>query len=143
MAAGAIFRGWARSISGHTTEGISWIENAIRDYRATGSILSLPYCLALKAEALHIADRTGEALAAIAEAEAQAERFEEGFWRAELHRLRAVFLAAIAADKTQIEASFCAAISTAKRQRSVSLAKRAEETYAEYRHQKRSRPFSA
>jgi hypothetical protein len=40
------------------------------------------------------------------------------------------------ADETQIEASFCAAISTAKQQKSISLEKRAEGTYAEYRRQK-------
>ena len=79
-----------------------------KDYRATGAILDLPYFLALKAEALHLADRTSEALEAIREAEALAERSEERWWCAELHRLRAVFLAAIGADEAQIEASFCA-----------------------------------
>jgi hypothetical protein len=49
-----------------------------------------------------------------------------------------VFLTAIGADETQIEASFSAAISTAKRQKSIALAKRAEATYAEYRRQKAS-----
>jgi len=49
-----------------------------------------------------------------------------------------VFLAATGADETQIEASFSAAISTAKQQKSISLAKRAEATYAEYRRQKAS-----
>ena len=53
-----------------------------------------------------------------------------------MHRLRGVFLAAMGADEIQIEASFCAAISTAKEQKSVSLEKRAEGTYAEYRRQK-------
>jgi len=62
-----------------------------------------------------------------------AERLEERYWRAELHRLRGVFLAAIGADETQIEASFCAAIRIAKEQKSLSLEKRAEATYAEYR----------
>jgi len=47
-----------------------------------------------------------------------------------------VFLAAIGAGETQIVASFSAAIRTAKQQKSVPLAKRAEATYAEYRHQK-------
>ena len=37
-------------------------------------------CLALKAEALHLADRTSEALEAIREAEALAERREERWW---------------------------------------------------------------
>jgi predicted ATPase len=96
----------------------------------------VPYYLALKAEALHLAGRNSEALEAISEAEALAERSEERWWWAELHRLRGVFLAAIGANEAQIEASFCEAIRIAKEQKSVSLGKRAESTYAEYRRQK-------
>jgi hypothetical protein len=48
-----------------------------------------------------------------------------------------VFLAALGADETQIEASFCEAIRTAKEQKSVSLEKRAEASYAEYRRLER------
>jgi len=140
LAAGAIHRDWARSASGNTAEGIPWIEQGIKDYRATGSVLSIPTSLAQKAEALHLADRTSEALEAIVEAEALVERFEERCWSAELHRLRGVFLAAIGADEREIEASFCAALRIAKEQKAVSLAKRAEATYAEYRRQKASRP---
>jgi hypothetical protein len=92
----------------------------------------------MKAEALHLADRTSEALEAIKEAEALVERFEERFWCAELHRLRGVFLTAVDADETQIEDSFGEAIRIAKEQKSVSLEKRAEATYAEYRRQKAS-----
>ena len=72
------------------------------------------------------------------EAEGLAERFEERFWRAELHRLRGVFLSALGSDEAQIEASFQAAITTAREQKSISLEKRAEATYAEYRRQKAS-----
>ena len=53
-----------------------------------------------------------------------------------MYRLRAVFLTALGAEETQIEASFCAAIRIAKEQKSISLGKRAEATYAEYRRQK-------
>ena len=67
-----------------------------------------------------------------------AERSEERWWCAELHRLRGVFLATIGGDEVEIEASFCAVIRTAKEQKSISLAKRAEGTYAEYRRQKAS-----
>ena len=102
------------------------------------STLALPYYLGLKAEALHLADRTSEALEAIEEAEKVVERSEERQWRAELHRLRGVFLTAIGGDEAQIETSFCEAVRTAKDQKSVSLAKRAEGTYAEYRRQKAS-----
>jgi hypothetical protein len=94
--------------------------------------------LALKAEALHLADRTTEALEVIKEAEALAERCEGRWWCAELHRLRGVFLTALGADEPQIEASFCEAIRTARVQKSISLEKRAEATYAEYRRQKAS-----
>jgi hypothetical protein len=99
---------------------------------------TVPYFLALKAEALHLADRTSEALQAINEAEALVERSEERWWCAELHRLRGVFLATLGADETEIEPSFCAAIRIANEQKSVSLEKRAEATYAEYRKQKAS-----
>jgi len=98
----------------------------------------MPLFLALRAEALHFAGRTLEGLEAIWEAEGAAERSEERWWSAELHRLRGVFLAALGADETQIEASFRAAIRIAKEQKSVSLEKRAETTYAEYRRQKAS-----
>ncbi|MBV8279526.1 MAG: hypothetical protein JO170_30270 [Verrucomicrobia bacterium] len=131
-----VYRGWARSAFGDTTEGISWIEHGIRDYRAIGPVLALPALLAQKAEALYLANRTSEALEAISEAEALVERFEERRSCAELHRLRGVFLTAMGAEETQIEASFCAAIRIATEQKSVSLQKRAEATYAEYRRQK-------
>jgi serine/threonine protein kinase/tetratricopeptide (TPR) repeat protein len=135
---GAIWRGWARSASGDTAEGIQWIEQGIKDFRATGAVLHLPHWLALKAQALYLADRTSEALEAIREAEKLVERSEERQRSAELHRLRGVFLASLGAEETQIEASFCAAINTAKNQKSVSLATRAEAAYAEYSRQKAS-----
>ena len=138
LAAGEVLRGWARSASGSTAEGIAWIEDGIADWRATASLLLVPYWLALKAEALLLADRTSEALEAIDEAEALAERSEERWWSAELHRLRGVFLTAMGGDETQIDASFCEAIRIAKEQKSISLEKRAEATYAEYRRQKAS-----
>ena len=138
LVVGSIYRGWARSASGNTKEGISLLEDGIRDYRATGVIIGLPFVLGMKAEALHLADRTSEALEALKEAEALVERYEERRWCAELHRLRGVFLTAMGADETQIEASFGEAIRVAKEQKSVSLEKRAEATYAEYRRQKAS-----
>jgi tetratricopeptide (TPR) repeat protein len=138
LAVGAVYRGWARSASGDIAEGIPWIDQGIRDYRANGSVLGLAGALLLKAEALHLADRTAEALETINEAEALAERFEQRVYFSRLHRIRGVFLTAIGAEETQIEASFCEAIRIAKEQKSVSLTKRAEATYAEYRRQKAS-----
>jgi len=136
LALGALYRGWARSASGNTAEGIPWIEQGIRDLRANSTVLDLPFFLAGKAEALHLADRTSEALEAINEAVAIAERFEHSYCSAELHRLRGVFFAALGAEELRIEASFCEAIRIAKEQKSVSLERRVEATYTEYRRQK-------
>ena len=138
LATGSINRGWVRSVSGDTAEGISLIEDGIRECRAIGPIIGLPFFLTRKAEALHLADRTSEALEAINEAEAFVERTEARWWCIELHRLRGVFLTAIGAEESKIEASFCEAIRIAKEQKSVSLEKRTEATYAEYRRQKAS-----
>jgi hypothetical protein len=85
---------------------------------------------------LHLANRTSEALEVIDEAEALVERSEGRWWCAELYRLRGVFLTTIGADETQIEALFHNAIRIAREQKSISLEKRAEGTYAEYRRQK-------
>jgi len=138
LAGGQVLRGWARSACGETAEGIGLIERGIADWVATGATLVVPYYVALKAEGLHFADRSSEALEAISEAEALVERSEESWWCAELHRLRGVFLVAVGADETQIEASFSDAIRIAKQQKSVSLEKRAEATYAKYLRRKAS-----
>jgi adenylate cyclase len=134
----ATFRGWARSVSGETTKGLAWIEGGIEDWMATGGMLNMPRFLALKAEALYLAHRISEALEATNEAEALVERFEDRHWCAELQRLRGVFLAAMGSQEAETEASFCAAIRIAKEQKSISLEKRAQATYAEYRRQKAS-----
>jgi hypothetical protein len=93
--------------------------------------VGLPRDLAKKAEAFYLADRTFEALEAINGAEAIAERFEHRYFSAELQRLRGMFLAAMGADQTLFEASFCEAIRIAKEQKSISLEKRAQATCAE------------
>jgi predicted ATPase len=137
LAGGEVLRGWARSASDDIREGISWIEDGIAGFRG-GAGIALPFLLAIKAEALYFADRVSEALEAINEAEALVERSGARYWFAELHRLWGVFLAAIGAEEAEIETSFCAAIRIAKEQKSISLQKRAEATYAEYRRQKAS-----
>ena len=98
----------------------------------------MPYYLALKAHALHLATRTPEALEAIKEADALIEKYEGYHMRSGLYWLRAVFLTAMGAEEAQIEASFQEAIRFAKEMKSVSSEKGAEAIYAEYRRQKAS-----
>ena len=66
------------SASGDTAKGISWIEQGIRDLRATGTVLALPGRLARKAEALHLAGRTSESLEAISEQKHWLKDLENG-----------------------------------------------------------------
>jgi hypothetical protein len=82
-----------------------WIEQGIRDLRATDTVLAIPFFLTLKADALHLANRTSEALEAINEGQALAERFEQRRYLSDLHRFSGVFLAALGADEAHIEAS--------------------------------------
>ena len=138
LAIGTVLHGWARSVAGDTPEGISSIDNGLRDYRATGAMLNMPFWLALRAEALHVAERNSEALRTLEEAQTWVERSEERWCSAELHRLRAVLLAATGGNNAEIDAAFRAAISTAKQQKSLSLEKRAETSYVEYRRHKAS-----
>ncbi len=112
--------------------------DALGFFRSSGTVTCLPYFLELKAKALYLAERAAEALDAIKRGESLAERYEQHTVLSGLHRLRAVFLAAMGAEETQIEDSFRAAIRIAKEQKAVSLQKRAEATYAEYRRQKAS-----
>jgi predicted ATPase len=135
LAQGAVYRGWARSISGEMSEGISWLQDGLEDYRATGAVLGLPIFLTLKSEALYLAGRIAEALESITEAEGLAARIRLGWCSAELYRLRGVFLAALGAAGSQIETAFREAIRIARKQKAISLKKRAEATYAEYRSQ--------
>jgi predicted ATPase len=138
LALGAVLRGWARSASGDTAEG-HLVEHGMGDWRATGSMLGVPFHLALRAEVLYLQDRTTEALEAIRETQELIERSGERWWCAELYRLRAVFLASVGAEEKRIEASFCEAVRIAKEQKSVSLEKRAKEPTQNIAGKKRAR----
>ncbi len=104
--------------------------------RMSGGVLCWPYLLALKAEPLHLAGRTAEALEVINEAEAIAEQSGELWWCADLQRLRSVFLAALGAEDARVANSFRDAMRTARDQKSISLERRAEQAYADYRSRK-------
>ena len=138
LAGGEILLGWALSACGNIAKAIARIEYGIKSWAVSGATLMVPYYLALKAEALYLADRNSEALESITAAEAQIARTEERWWCAELHRLRGVFLTALGAEESQIKTSFCEAIRIAREQKSLSLEKRAEGTYEEYRRQRTS-----
>ena len=132
VAVGTVLLGWARSAAGNTTQGISWIQDGMERLRASGSLLGMLSMLPLKAEGLHLAGRTPEALEAIKEAETLVEASEGTWWCAELYRLRAIFLIELGAEETKIEEAFSKALRIAQEQKSAALAARVEATYAKY-----------
>ena len=134
LALGTTFHGWARSACGDFVGGLASIEEGVAYFQATG--LRGGVGMGLKAEALHLAGRTADALAAVVEAEALVERQGERWWFAELLRLRGVYLAALGADDARIEAVLRAAVSAAREQHSISLTRRAEATLAQYQSEK-------
>ena len=132
--------GWARSVSGVFTPAISWIEDAIEELQTKNALYPILSLMAPKAEALYLANRASEALATVREAETLVEKTEARWWSAEFYRLRAIFVTAMDADEAEIERAFQAAITTAKQQKSTSLRKRAEASYAEYCRRTTSTP---
>ena len=133
LTGGAVFRGWAQDALGNTAQALVWIEDGLSDLRAIGANLFLPLYLGLKADVLHAANRDSDALKTISEAEALVERFEVRSCAAELCRRRGVLLTNIGGSKEEVEAAFGEAIYLAKHQESISILKRAEASYAEYR----------
>ena len=136
---GTAMLGWTRSVAGLFTQGISWMDDGIEELRTSGALLPISGLLGAKAEALYLANRTSEALDTTKQAETLVERTEARWWSAEFYRLCAIFLTAMGADEAEVRRAFEAAIKTAKQQKSTSLRKRAETSYAEYAGARRIR----
>jgi hypothetical protein len=117
--------------------GLAKIDEGLREYEATGTIVNMSYLVTLKSEALYESDRATEALESLRNAVALVKRCEEPWWYAEFYRLRGIFLAALGASGKQVEKAFDAAVRTARGQSSVSLARRAESTFSTYTQRKR------
>jgi hypothetical protein len=132
LSMGTIKHGWARSDCGDSAEGLARIQEGIRDYQATGSVRHMPFFLSLKAEALHAAAHTREALVSIREAGRWPKLPANAAGGPNRSGSGGVFLAALGADQTQIKAAFNSAIRTARQQKSISLLKRAEASYGAY-----------
>ena len=136
LAVGTVLLGWARAVAGNTVQGLSWIQDGMESLRKNGSVQGMLSMLALQAEALNLAGRPSEALEAIDEAEAYAKASEGLWWSAELQRLRAIFLIELGADEASIEEAFSKAMTTARLQKSASLAASAQAAHAAYRQKR-------
>jgi predicted ATPase len=114
---GRILQGWAIAQRGEETSGIARIRDGLAAYEATGSRLFIPFFLALLAEALALAGKIEEALAALDGALAQAAVSGANGWDAEIHRLRGdLTLRLPYPDPMKAEESFRTALAIAREQ---------------------------
>ncbi len=84
QARGTFFRGWALTAQGRGEDGLAQMRQGLLHYRATGTVLDLPWCLGVLAEACGSTGRVDEGLDTIAEALAVADH--TGYYEAELYR---------------------------------------------------------
>jgi predicted ATPase len=114
---GRILQGWAIAQRGEATTGIALIRDGLAAYEATGSRLFTPFFLALLAEALALAGKIEEGLAALDDALAQAAVSGTRGWDAEIHRLRGELTGRLPCpDPAKAEKSFCTALAIARKQ---------------------------
>jgi len=115
------------------------IENGIRDYRAKGRIrISAPFSSTLDREALHQTARTSETPEPIRRRKHRLKDMSNIGGLPNYTPAQSRVSRSRGCRREPNETSFCAAIRIAKEQKSVSLEKRAEATYAEYLRQKAS-----
>jgi predicted ATPase len=129
LAFATILRGWALAEQGQREEGIAQIRQCLTAYQATGAELVRPYWLALLAEACWKVGQAEEGLRALTEALAVAHKTGEGFYEAELYRLKGELLQNVEGGMRRAEwtteACFQQALDIARRQQAKSLELRA------------------
>jgi DNA-binding NtrC family response regulator/predicted ATPase len=117
LLAGRILNGWVQAIEGRGAAGIAQLRQGIREYRAMGSELFVPYCLSLLAGAHLKHGEADEGLAAAVEALSVSAVTGERSWDAELCRLKGeLLLARDRANASEAEIAFRQAVEIAGRQ---------------------------
>lgn len=125
-ALGFLCRGAGWLLQGKCAEATALIRQGLNSYRATGAGVTVSHYLGLLAAAQSGAGQHSEALSALAEGFAVAQRFNERFVEAELHRLRAeILLAQGDADPAQVETDLHHALEVARTQQAKALELRA------------------
>ncbi|HSF24671.1 MAG TPA: AAA family ATPase [Blastocatellia bacterium] len=92
QAMATITRGWSLTVLGRREEGIEQMRQGLVAHQATGTEVLLPHFLALLAEALGKSGRAEEGARVLEEALVAADRNGEGYYRAELYRIKGELL---------------------------------------------------
>jgi predicted ATPase len=123
-AAGTFLYGWALTIQGQGEVGLVQLRQGLATYRATGTVLDLPWYLGVLAEAYGSTGQAETGLATLAEALAAVDKTD--FYEAELYRLKGkLLLSQTVPDASQAQACFQQAFDVARRQGAKSLELRA------------------
>jgi predicted ATPase len=121
-----IVYGWALSAQGQHAKALAQISQALTALQATGQRQALPYLLALLAEAYGRGGDNAAGLRMLAEALAVVDDTEEGWWEAELYRLKGELLLQHATGSSdEAEICFHQALDVARRQQARALELRA------------------
>ena len=123
----ATFRlGAALAEQGRLQEGVAKMRDGLAAWKSTGAELERPYRLSVLAKAYGQLGQTELALGLLAEALVAVSTSREGFWEAELHRLKGeLLLAQSDKDQLAVEECFHQAIDVARRQQAKLLELRA------------------
>jgi tetratricopeptide (TPR) repeat protein len=117
-ATGMLYRAGGLLLQGNLAVGLPLLVAGLESYRATGAELALPYYLSLLGDGYTRAGRFEDAHRALAEGLDLADKNEDRFQEAELHRLLGEFHLAETDDQAAAEECFHTAIETARRQQS-------------------------
>ena len=116
-AIGTVQLGWAMTAHGQTEAGIAQIQEGLAAVRVTGADVERPYWLSLLVEACMEGGRLEEALRALTEALAAADKYENRSNEPETHRLKGeVLLRQNASNAAEARNCFERAIEIARRQ---------------------------
>src|SRR5262249_17259748 len=119
LATGTIYRGAALLLVGRLQEALPAVLTGVDAYRATGSEINPPCFYSMLGDAYRQARRFGEALRALDEGLAIAEKNDDRIQEAELHRQKGELFLAESPDQVgAAEDCFRQAIDTARRQQS-------------------------
>jgi predicted ATPase len=117
-ATGTLYRGSGLLLQGNLGGGLSLLIAGLESYRATGAELALPYYLSLLGDGYTRAGRFEDAHRALGEGLNLADKNDDRFQEAELHRLLGELHLAETDDQATAEKCFHSAIEIARRQQS-------------------------
>ena len=117
-ATGTLYRAGGLLLQGNLGEGLPLLVGGLESYRATGAELALPYYLSLLGDGYTRAGRFEDAHRTLGEGLDLADKHEDRFQEAELHRLLGELHLAETDDQARAEKCFHTAIEIARRQQS-------------------------